>query len=74
MLDHRIEVDKVPLGIIPLGTGNDLSRCCGWGGTVPSDLVGQHMNRLKKRVSRWINAITDDFDVWTIQVVMNTNG
>jgi len=74
MLEHRIEIDKVPLGIIPLGTGNDLSRCFGWGGTVPSDLVGQHMARLKKRVSRWINAITDDFDVWTIEVNMASGG
>ena len=71
MVSHNIEIDKVPIGIIPFGTGNDLSRCFGWGGSVPDDLVGQKMNVLKKRISRWISAMTSDFDVWTVEITMD---
>jgi diacylglycerol kinase (ATP) len=41
MVMHNIEVDKVPLGIIPFGTGNDFSRVLGWGGGVGDEIVGK---------------------------------
>ena len=58
MLNHNIDIDKVPIGIIPFGTGNDLSRVLGWGGTFSKDLVNNHMNNLKFMVKKWIEAIT----------------
>ena len=27
----KIEFARVPIGVIPLGTGNDFSNACGWG-------------------------------------------
>lgn len=50
MVMYQVEVDKVPLGIIPFGTGNDFSRVLGWGGEVPDELVGKKMNILKAMI------------------------
>ncbi len=51
----------VPVGIIPLGTGNDLARHCGWGGQAPTGAtLDRHLERLADapthRIDRWILA------------------
>lgn len=48
----------VPIGIIPLGTGNDLARHLGWGGSAPAGAaLDRHLNRLAaaaaRRIDRW---------------------
>jgi hypothetical protein len=38
-----IECPQVPLGVIPFGTGNDMSRVLGWGGHAPQFLGGSQL-------------------------------
>jgi len=64
-----VDVDRVVVGHIPFGTGNDFSRSTGWGGTVDDgDLIGTGWKRLKRDVKRWLAADDVDLDVWEVEV------
>jgi diacylglycerol kinase (ATP) len=66
MVKCGIEVAKVPIGIVPLGTGNDFSRELGWG-FESIDLVENSFKKLKKMIKKWVNANEDYFDVWDVE-------
>ena len=34
--NYKIDFQKVPIGVIPFGTGNDFSRAMGWGSSFGS--------------------------------------
>eukprot|EP00759_Apiculatamorpha_spiralis_P057132 PhF_6_TR8460/c0_g1_i1/m.13211/K00901/dgkA, DGK; diacylglycerol kinase (ATP) len=53
----------IPVGIIPLGTGNDLSRSLGWGGGVTKDDI-QNDAFVLKSVLEYHKASAEPFDLW----------
>ncbi|CAA7408155.1 unnamed protein product [Spirodela intermedia] len=55
-----------PTGIIPLGTGNDLSRSFGWGGSVPFGWK----SAVKRSLQRAITGSICRLDSWKIEVTM----
>jgi len=64
-----IDFERVVVGHIPFGTGNDFSRSTGWGPVVQrGDLVGVGWKRLKEDLRRWLVADVADFDVWEVEV------
>eukprot|EP00052_Salpingoeca_macrocollata_P008449 m.67002 g.67002 ORF g.67002 m.67002 type:complete len:783 (-) comp16599_c0_seq2:52-2400(-) len=80
-LEEELDGYQPPIGIIPLGTGNDLSRCLNWGGGFKDHddlhkLLGQL--RLADRVpmDRWhltftVAAETTDGDPYPLTIVNN---
>lgn len=68
MHKHKIDMDKVPIGVIPFGTGNDFSRVLGWGPQEPSVVVGPHLNNLKGLIRKWTEAMIESFDIWDIVI------
>lgn len=47
MVKYNIKIFNVPIGVIPLGTGNDFSRELGWG-YEKSELLSSGFRNLKK--------------------------
>eukprot|EP00931_Biecheleriopsis_adriatica_P095707 TRINITY_DN6931_c0_g1_i2.p1 TRINITY_DN6931_c0_g1~~TRINITY_DN6931_c0_g1_i2.p1 ORF type:complete len:509 (-),score=95.62 TRINITY_DN6931_c0_g1_i2:185-1711(-) len=64
-----IDFERVVVGHIPFGTGNDFSRSTGWGPAVQrGDLIGVGWERLREDLRRWLVADVSDFDVWEVEV------
>ena len=63
----NIPLERRPaIGIIPLGTGNDLSRALGWG--------GKYINKpLKTVLDEMEHATVQRMDRWSIEAIVNTS-
>ncbi|EGT48134.1 hypothetical protein CAEBREN_15916 [Caenorhabditis brenneri] len=56
-----------PMAIMPLGTGNDLARCMGWGGVFSDEPISQLMHAILHET------IVTHLDRWRIDVEPNTS-
>lgn len=54
-------VTQPAIGVIPLGTGNDLARCLRWGGGYEGENIPKLMEKIKR-------ASTVSLDRWSIEV------
>ncbi|KAJ9548529.1 hypothetical protein OSB04_021072 [Centaurea solstitialis] len=64
---HKAGRDPVPpTAIVPLGTGNDLSRSFGWGGSFPFNWKAA----IKKTLDKAIRAPTSRLDSWSLLISM----
>jgi len=77
MFKLGIPVDRVSLGTVPFGTGNDFANVTGWG------TKGPPRGFLKERegfaglcgyVRRWLRAETQPYDIWEVSVRTHKSG
>eukprot|EP00941_MAST-03F_sp_MAST-3F-sp1_P000794 g794.t1 len=73
LLDE-IGCSDIPIGVIPFGTGNDLSRVLGWGGSAPSKLKGKYLHALHDHCNKFSHAHPIPLDVWEVTIETKPEG
>lgn len=63
----RVDVLHVPIGIIPFGTGNDLSRVSGWGAASPDLSEGRAAMEMVLS-TLVLEGETTEFDTWKVDI------
>ncbi|EER17449.1 diacylglycerol kinase, epsilon, putative [Perkinsus marinus ATCC 50983] len=74
MTKAGINLEKVAIGIIPYGTGNDFSQSLGWGKTIDSTLPGKGNRALNQWIHHWAGASVHYFDLWQVTVDVHPGG
>ena len=72
-LEERIDLEKIAIGVVPIGTGNDFSRSLGWGAdSTKFDL--QDFSKLSSMIKKWKNSGIGYYDVWDIYIETYEDG
>lgn len=63
---NEAKLVHTPIGVVPFGTGNDMARVLGWGGSAPKPLVGEGCKDLREHARSFAKARPVPFDVWEV--------
>jgi len=77
MFKKGIPVERVSLGTVPFGTGNDFANVTGWGMKGPPRgflRETQGFEGLSSYVRRWLCAETKAYDIWEVSVQTHKSG
>ncbi|KAK9172850.1 Diacylglycerol kinase accessory domain protein [Cryptosporidium meleagridis] len=68
-----VDFDKLVIGVIPFGTGNDFSRALNWM-TILENPFDNGLHRFRQLISDWINADIIEHDIWSVKAVVDSYG
>jgi diacylglycerol kinase (ATP) len=71
---HKIDISRIEFGILPFGTGNDLSAMFGWGRNPKKPIVGKKLIGIKRDVEFWTEATPVEMDIWKVTIELKENG
>lgn len=70
----EVQIENIPIGMIPSGQHNDLSAVLGWGEAESQELVGPDLKFLKVCAKKWTNAVIERMDVWRVEIEADDGG
>lgn len=68
-----VDLDKIAISILPIGTGNDFSRSTGWGYKTIT-FGRKNLQSLRRIVKLWNEADEDYYDLWDIEIKTQKTG
>ncbi|SIO73746.1 diacylglycerol kinase [Babesia microti strain RI] len=71
---HGINYDKVSIGVVPYGTGNDFANAFGWKSIKLCNFFDKYLKTLRSVVSTFINAPVVKHDLWEISISVGKDG
>ncbi len=70
LIEHSVDLSKCHLGIIPIGTGNELWR--GLGCSIKS--FDFSLPNFAKQIKKWTQPKILEYDVWDVRIETYENG
>ncbi len=72
-IKKNIDLQQLPIGIVPLGTGNDFSRTLGWGDKAENSFYNkkEFMDLVRNSYVHDVKAVVKPFDLWEVEVITN---
>eukprot|EP01069_Polyplicarium_translucidae_P002497 Polyplicarium_translucidae@DN2046_c0_g1_i2.p1 len=74
MWAHKVNCDKVVLGVLPYGTGNDFARSLDWNKYNAAQPWENRLKLLKYLLVEWTKSPTIFHDVWEVEVDLFPDG
>lgn len=68
-----VDFDKLVIGVIPFGTGNDFSRALNWM-TILDNPFNNGLYRFRQLINEWVNADIIEHDIWSVKAVVDSYG
>ncbi|XP_055388942.1 diacylglycerol kinase A-like [Condylostylus longicornis] len=71
---HGIDDDRIALGVVPYGTGNDFARALGWQKFNAARPYDNKFKVLKELVREWLQAKIVWHDIWEVSLKVQPEG
>ncbi|KAH8738563.1 diacylglycerol kinase [Cryptosporidium ryanae] len=69
----QVNFDKLAIGVIPFGTGNDFSRALNWM-TILDNPFDNGLHRFRQLINDWVTADIIEHDIWSVKAVVDSYG
>ncbi|KAK6591188.1 diacylglycerol kinase [Cryptosporidium xiaoi] len=69
----QVNFEKLAIGVIPFGTGNDFSRALNWM-TILDNPFDNGLHRFRQLINDWVTADIIEHDIWSVKAVVDSYG
>jgi diacylglycerol kinase (ATP) len=74
LVGEKADFQRVYIGYLPFGTGNDFAIACGWGAGLPGLIVRDPAKGILERIEVWLDADRNLMDIWDTEIITHDDG